>query len=132
MTSIEVTRSVLADPSSVALVLAGPAARELWPRSEDQPVPGRPVALVDAAPATAVTVDPPRRTGVGFVARILVRAGATTVAAGRMSIRPASDGGCEVALVLTTAGDRDRELRRDVERYLDNLVRVSLERSSAA
>jgi hypothetical protein len=132
VTSIEITRSVLADPSSVALVLAGPAARELWPQADDRPASQRPVALVNAPPTTAVTVDPPRRTGVGFLTRMLVRAGAPTVAAGRLTIRPAAGGGCEIALVLTTTGDRAGELRRDVDRYLDNLVRVSLERSSAA
>lgn len=132
MTSIEATRSVLADPSSVALVLAGPAARELWPGPGDAPMSDRPVALVAAGPATTVTVDPPRRTGVGFVARMLVRAGQRTVAAGRLSIRRAAGGGCEISLVLTASGDRDHNLRRDVDRYLDNLVRLSLERSSAA
>lgn len=119
MTSIEVVRGVAADPSSVALVLAGPAARELWP-GED---------------ATTVTVDPPRRTGVGFTARVLVRHEAATIGAGRISIRPSSAAGlrdAEITLVLTARDDHDAVLRCDAARYLDNVVRVSRERSSAA
>lgn len=128
MTSIELSRVVQADPSSVALVLAGPAARELWPH----PVAERPVAAVGAG-ATEVTVDPPRRTGVGFAARVLVRDAGATVGAGRLTIRPArTESGCELALVLTARDDHDQRLGRDAAVYLDNVARISRERSSAA
>lgn len=129
MTSIEVSRFVLAEPSSVALVLAGPAARELWPHAHE-----RAVAPVGDGEATAISVDPPRRAGVGFVAHVAVQDDATTVGVGRLTIQPATgDGaGCELALVLSGDDVHDARLRHDARRYLDNVARVSRERSSAA
>jgi len=126
--SIEVARFVRAEPSSVALVLAGPAARELWPRRSD-----RAVAVIGGE-ATTVTVDPPRRAGVGFVARIVVTEADAVVGTGRLTIRPAhgDEGGCDLAMSLSGVDDHGRRLRRDVARYLDNVARVSRERSSAA
>src|SRR5436305_5010678 len=98
MTRIDVGRAVVADPSSVALVLAGPAARELWPPRSD-----RVVGVVTAQrPGLAVAVDPPARSGVGFAARVQVQAGETTVATGRLTILPANAerAGCEVRISL--------------------------------
>jgi hypothetical protein len=66
---------------------------------------------------------------------VLVRHEATTVGAGRISIRPAGSAGvheAELTLVLTARDDHDAALRADAARYLDNVVRVSRERSSAA
>jgi hypothetical protein len=128
VTSIEVARFVRAEPSSVALVLAGPAARELWPRRGDRTV------AVMGGDVTTVSVDPPRRAGVGFVARVVVAEADTVIGTGRLTIRPAhgDDGGCDITLTLSGAADHERRLRRDVARYLDNVVRVSRERSSAA
>ena len=130
MTRVEVRRSVAADPSSVALVLAGPAARELWPPRSD-----RVVGVVEPQqPRLTVTVDPPSRSGVGFAARIDVHAGDATVGSGRLSIAPSSGEPlrCEVRLALEVEPACAARLKRDAERYLDNLAELSRERSSAA
>ena len=133
MTRIKVGRPIPADPSSVALVLAGPAARELWPRSDR--LVG---ALAQDRPAMSVTLDPPGRTGVGFTARVRVHAGDSIVGSGRLMILPTSDGalvepaGCEVRLSLEAEDALAGGLRRDAAGYLDNLAQLSSERSSAA
>ena len=130
MTRIEVSRAVVADPSSVALVLAGPAARELWPPRSD-----RIVGVVTAqGPGLAVAVDPPARTGVGFAARVQVQAGDATVATGRLTILPAhaEAPGCEVLISLEARDEVADRLRRDATRYLTNVAELSRERSSAA
>lgn len=133
MTRIELSRSIQADPSSVALVLAGPAARELWPRSD------RLIGAVgQQRPHLSVTLDPPARTGVGFTARAKVHAGDAVVGTFRLTILPTSDfeaaapAGCEVRLSLEATDEIAERLRRDAARYLDNLAQLSRERSSAA
>ena len=130
MTHIEVRRRVAADPSSVALVLAGPAARELWPPRSD-----RLVGVVEPQqPRLAVSVDPPARAGVGFAARIEVHAGDVTLGTGRLSIVPGSGEPvqCEVQLLLEVEDASAGRLRRDADRYLSNVAELSRERSSAA
>jgi hypothetical protein len=128
MTQIEVSRSVAADPSSVALVLAGPAARELWPPRSD-----RPVGVVEPQqPRLAVNVAPPARVGVGFAAHVQVHAADTTVGTGRLTIAPVAGVGCEIALALEVSDPVAGRLRRDAARYLHNVAELSLQRSSAA
>jgi hypothetical protein len=130
MTRIEVSRTAAADPSSVALVLAGPAARELWPRRPD-----RVVGVVTAQqPVAAVAVDPPARSGVGFAARVQVHVGDAMVAAGRLSILPLPPdrSGCELRLALEVSDEGAERLRRDAARYLANVADLSRARSSAA
>ena len=130
MTRIEVSRSVAADPSSVALVLAGPAARELWPPRSD-----RVVGVVEPQqPRLAVRVDPPVRAGVGFAARMEVHAGDATIGSGRLSIvpGPGESPRCEVRLFLEVDEASVSRLRRDADRYLGNVAELSRERSSAA
>ena|SRR5947209_13429067 len=134
MTRIDVSRPVQADPSSVALVLAGPAARELWPPRSDRLVG----VVAQQRGALSVTLDPPGRTGIGFTARARVHAGDSLVGAGRLTIVPTSDSspvepaGCEVRLSLEAADQVAERLRRDAALYLDNLAQLSRERSSAA
>lgn len=129
MIDIELVRAVAADPSSVALVLAGPAARELWPQRSQR--------LVDVVgpqrPALAVVVAPPTRSSVGFAASVSVHTGDDTIATGRLAIAPHLDGdGCDVRLTLSADPEFASTLRRDTARYLDNVARLSRERSSAA
>ena len=134
MTRIEVGRPVQADPSSVALVLAGPAARELWPPRSDRLIG----AVAEQRPALSVSLDPPGRAGVGFTARARVHAGDRVVGTGRLTILPTPDtgvvdsSGCEVRLSIEAADRVAERLRSDATRYLDNLARLSRERSSAA
>ena len=88
-TSIIVERHIGADPTSTALLLAGPTAVDLWPGVRrvgevggrvlveaciDPPalraVPDRPRPQTDAAlTAASVTAHPPRRTPTAFVSR---------------------------------------------------------------
>jgi len=134
MTRIELGRPVQADPSSVALVLAGPAARELWPPRSDRQIG----AVAAQRPALSVTLDPPGRAGVGFTARTKVHAGDSVVGTGRLTILPtpetsaAEPAGCEVRLSLEASDQVAERLRREAARYLDNLAQLSRERSSAA
>ena len=134
MTRIEIGRPIQADPSSVALVLAGPAARELWPSRSDRLVG----VVAPQRPALSVAVDPPGRTGVGFTARVRVHGADTVVGAGRLIILPTAEAGdtepagCEVRLSLEAAEEVAERLRRDAVRYLANLAQLSRERSSAA
>lgn len=138
MTRIEVGRPVQADPSSVALVLAGPAAKELWPPRSDRLIG----AVAQQRPALSVTLDPPGRAGVGFTARARFHAGDSIVGTGRLTILPTPEGapeggiaepaGCEVRLSVEAADQVAERLRKDVARYLDNLAQLSRERSSAA
>jgi hypothetical protein len=128
VTRIEVSRDILAEPSSVALVLAGPAARELWPRRGD-----RRVGLVGSSqPRFAVDVDPPARSSLGFSAGVRVRAADEVVAAGRLSIRPGGDGRCSIDVSLAVDDDVADPVRRDALRYVANVAAVSRARSSAA
>lgn len=128
MTRIEVSRDVLAEPSSVALVLAGPAARELWPRRND-----RLVGIVGSQQSRfSVEVDPPMRSSLGFSAGVKVRAADDAVAAGRLGIVPNGTGRCSIDLALTVDDDVADRVRRDASRYLANVAAVSRARSSAA
>jgi hypothetical protein len=134
MIRIDVGRPVQADPSSVALVLAGPASRELWPARSDRLI----AVVAKQGGALSFTLDPPGRTGVGFTARARVHSGDSVVGAGRLVILPRSVGvdvepaGCEVRLSLEAADCVADRLRRDAARYLDNVAELSRERSSAA
>jgi hypothetical protein len=130
MTRIDVSHVVVADPSSVALVLAGPAARELWPPRSDRVIG----AVAPQRPRLHVTVDAPARAGVGFAARVVVHAADTTIGTGRLTIAPGSgtETGCRVRLTLEAADDAADRLRRDAARYLDNLAEMTRARSRAA
>jgi len=122
MTRIELTHVVAADAPSVALVLAGPAARDLWPCDSD------------ATPAYDITVDPPSRAGVGFSARMTVTAGADKVGSGRLTIVPiaGAQGRCEVRLALTAADGAGRTLHHIASEYVQNVGEVSQARSTPA
>jgi hypothetical protein len=142
MTRIEVSRKAVGDPSSVALVLAGPAARELWPRRADRVAGVAGVDGVDGVdgvvkaqqPAASLAVDPPARSGVGFAARVQVQAGDRAVGTGRLNILPVSPDccGCEIRLSLEVYDDAADRLRRDAAQYLANVADLSRERSCAA
>lgn len=129
MTRIELTHAVAADASSVALVLAGPAARDMWPEPD-----AAVSTIVAQGPAYEITVDPPARAGVGFAARVAVTAGETTVGSGRLTIVPVDGdhGRCDVRLRLNATDEAGDRLRRAVARYLRNVGDVSRERSTAA
>jgi hypothetical protein len=70
---LHATRRIDADPTSTALLLAGPGARELWP-------------------AATVAVEPPHRTPTGFVARFTWSGPDLPRASGVLRLTPAPGG----------------------------------------
>ncbi len=138
-------RTISADPTSTALLLAGPTALELWPGVRRVGSVGG-LALVEtelpSAPrTTAATVRalPPRRTPTSFVTRFAFSgpdlpstSGTLTLAYG-VGAAPCTD----AALVLLSEGLPDSELdaeqlREQAERFLDNLAAAAEHRSHAA
>jgi hypothetical protein len=109
---IDISRHVEADPASVALLLAGPTGRELWPDAE-------------------LALAPPQRSGVGFRVDFSVGDGHGR---GRILIAAGSDGpiASDVRLTLSTADVLTLALRRACEEFVDGLVTTAQARSSAA
>jgi hypothetical protein len=150
-TRTRVARSIGADPTSTALLLAGPTALELWPgvrRLGD--VGGR--ALVEAeiapsheepAPPTAASVRalPPRRTPTSFVTRFAwtgpglpVTEGTLTLAYARGAAdAPTTSAVLELDSVGVAASRLDAAaLVTMADGFLANLARAAEARSSAA
>jgi hypothetical protein len=135
MTQIEIVREFHADPASVALLLAGPSARALWPDD-----------ATDEAEHSVVSIGPPMRSGLGFVAHLSVAAAPTTrQVRGRLALVPcgcparqrgahvrARPGGTHLRLVLTSAGAPDDGLRARADGFLDGLCSLAAARSTAA
>lgn len=149
---LRVSRRICADPTSTALLLAGPTALELWPgvrRVGD--VGGR--ALVEteaagaanpgaAAPVAAtVTAQPPRRTPTAFVTSFSWSGPDLPAAEGVLTLTyaPGGEGVPSTAalLVLDVEGLEDCRLDDDAltamaEGFLTNLARAAEERRRAA
>src|SRR5436305_1108068 len=91
MTQAQVVREFAADPASVALLLAGPAADAFWPHDDGGDL--------------AVAVGPPMRSGVGFVVDLTVSEPAAGNVRGRLPLVPCrgqtSVGRTSARLVLT-------------------------------
>jgi hypothetical protein len=135
MTQIEIVREFHADPASVALLLAGPSARALWPDDG-----------TDDAGHSIVSIGPPMRSGLGFVVHLGVAAAPTTrQVRGRLALVPCGGparqggtrvrprpGGTHVRLVLTSAGAPDHGLRARADGFLDALCSLAAARSAAA
>lgn len=148
-TRTRVARRIGADPTSTALLLAGPAALELWPgvRRVGE-VGGRVLVEADLDPAaegraTAASVRalPPRRTPTAFVTRFAWTGPGLPVTDGVLTLgyAPGSDGApstsAELALHSTgIAGSRlaPGDLQAMAEGFLDNLARAAESRSRAA
>lgn len=113
MTRIEVTRRAAADPASVALLLAEPPS--------------------EREPDSGVVAAAPRRSGVGFTARVEVRDAAGRTVNGEVVVEPSTDAGSELRLLLWAADD---DVRRDAERagsvFLRELAARARSRSYAA
>lgn len=111
MARVEINRPIQADPAGVALLLADPAARDLWPRGRGW-------------------VGAPQRSGVGFVCDVVV---ADPPARGRLTIRVGADGPgrTDVRLVLQ-ALSADGALAWAAERFLTAVAEAAYARSSAA
>jgi hypothetical protein len=121
VTRIEVVRPLAADPASLALLLAGPAATDQWPPQ-----------------SVSMLAEPPLRSGVGFAAQLTFSQNGHRVGRGRLSITAAVSGDfgelttSELRLVAVCEERVARGLGSDAENYCDNLVRLCEARSSAA
>jgi hypothetical protein len=145
-TRTRVTRRIAADPTSTALLLAGPSALELWPgvrRVAD--VGGRMVVETQLparrTAAASVRALPPRRTPTSYVSRFEWAGPGLpeTTAQLTLAYAPGADGelGTHAALVLDSHGfDPDvldtRALNAMAEGFLANLARAAEQRSHAA
>jgi len=102
VTRVEMSRYVVADPTSVALLLAEPA---------------------DEDDAGGLVVTPPRRAGVGFSAAAAFTDGLGRPVVGEVIVEPSTDAGCEVRIRFSAT---DRAAVRGVERagssFLDVLA----------
>lgn len=111
MAKVELRRRMHADPAGVALLLADPDARELWPRAR-------------------AWCGSPQRAGVGFVCELTV---ADPPARGRISIRPAADGpGVTAVRLLLQAPGGEGCLAAACDQFLTRLGQAAHARSSAA
>ena len=112
MARVDVVREVEADPAGVALLLAGPAARELWP-------------------APAAQFGPPSRSGLGFALSVTV-GGSGSVAHGTLTVRAgAMPGTCVVRFTVPEAPAAGT-VAEHARRFLDGLAERARSRSSAA
>lgn len=148
-TRTRVMRRIGAEPTSTALLLAGPTALELWPgvRRVGE-VGGR--VLVEAElvgsgsgipTAASVRAHPPRRTPTAFVTRFTWTGPGLPVTEGTLTLAyaPGADGtpSTHAALILDSTGlDASRVdaagLAAMAEGFLANLARAAESRSRAA
>lgn len=151
-TRTRVVRRIGADPTSTALLLAGPAALELWPgvRRVGE-VGGRvlveaelgldPAEAPSAPTAAAVRALPPRRTPTSFVTRFAWTGPGLPVTEGTLTLAyaPGADGAPSTQAALTldssgVVGSRVDEptLTAMAEGFLANLARAAESRNRAA
>ena len=151
-TRTRVVRRIGADPTSTALLLAGPAALELWPgvRRVGE-VNGR--ALVEAElelsrqeservpTAASVRALPPQRTPTSFVTRFAWTGPGLPVTEGTLTLAyaPGADGAPSTHAALTLDSDGLEDSRVDAaalgamaEGFLANLARAAESRNRAA
>ena len=116
MARTEVVRHVAADPASLALLLSGPAARELWPDADRE----------------SMHLRTPMRSGVGFVVDLSVDDIVVGPVRARLTIDPADGATTSLRLTATAPSGTDATTRDRVARFLDALARQAQSRSSAA
>jgi hypothetical protein len=139
-----ITRRISADPTSTALLLAGPAAVELWPglrRVGESAGRVDVEAELDGVPMSAtVRARPPKRTPTSYVTQFDFVGSGVPRTAGQltMAYAPGSSGPATLA-VLTLERDADPVgaidgvlLERMAARFLDNLAHAAEDRSRAA
>lgn len=151
-TRTRVVRRIGADPTSTALLLAGPAAMELWPGVRRiGEVGGR--ALVEAElslaraerervpTAASVRALPPQRTPTSFVTRFAWSGPGLPVTEGTLTLAyaPGADGAPSTHAALTLDSDGLDDSRVDAaaltamaQGFLANLARAAESRNRAA
>ena len=146
MTGMELVRRIAADPTSVALLLAGPSVELLWPggaTGEPEAVDAHEHDPAAAAREIVAVETPPQRTPTSFVTRFRVSTADGDVVS--VSLRldyeqdrtksPESDvararPATQAHLWLTGSGAR--ELAGVAGEFLDALARAAEDRSRAA
>jgi hypothetical protein len=143
---IHADRHIAADPTSTALLLAGPAALELWPGVRRVgAVDGRVLVEADIpaqrlSTAATVLVSPPRRTPTSFVSRFEWSGPSLPSTRGELTLAYAAggDGPSTVALLVLDTDDiadsalTESALRDLAEAFLGNLKDLAESRSRAA
>lgn len=145
-TRTRLTTHIAADPTSTALLLAGPTAFDLWPgvrRVAD--VSGHTVVETDLTPervvAASVRALPPKRTPTSYVTRFEWEGSGLPSTTGTLTLgyAPTADGevGTHASLVLDSSGFdasdlAPAELAAMAEGFLRNLARAAELRSRAA
>ena len=146
-TRTRVTRRIAADPTSTALLLAGPTALELWPGLRRvAEVSGRVVVeadIHDAARAASVRALPPQRTPTSYLTRFEWAGPGLPATTGALTLGYAApddeDGevGTTAELVLTSSGFEgtllDESTLEEMARgFLANLAHAAEVRNRAA
>jgi uncharacterized protein YndB with AHSA1/START domain len=141
--NIEAQRTIAADPTSGVLLLAAPAAVELWP--------GLSLVSADAGDYTRVSAEtlddpvlvrtlPPQRTPTGFAIRFTFSVPGEGAASGELTLThaPTDDGepGATAARLLVKVDDESSALARLITggatEFLENLAAAAEGRSRAA
>lgn len=143
---IRVDRQIAADPTSTALLLAGPAALDLWPGVRRVgAVDGRVLVEADIpeqrrSTAATVLVEPPRRTPTSFVTRFEWAGPSLPRTRGELTLTyaPGPDGPSTTALLVLDSDDlagsavTAATLHALSDTFLDNLRQLAESRSRAA
>lgn len=146
-TQTRASRRISADPTSTALLLAGPTAMDLWPGVRRVGDAGGRVlveaalAADDAPSSAAVRALPPHRTPTSFVTRFEWAGPDLPLTAGELTLSyaPGSDGSPSTyaVLELTSSGVATSrlsagDLRSMAQAFLDNLACAAEQRNHAA
>jgi hypothetical protein len=148
------SRRIAADPTSTALLLAGPVALELWPGVRRiAEVGGRVLVEIDlpreggAVPVAAiVAAEPPRRTPTAFVTRFSWTSSVLPPVSGSLTLSyapgghgaPSTRAALQLEVEQPADGDDTRTASRAAllsamaEGFLDNLAGAAEQRRSAA
>lgn len=154
-TRTRAVRRIGADPASTALLLAGPAALELWPgvrrvgevagralvEADLGPAPEGSAAPASLSTAASVRALPPQRTPTSFVTRFAWTGPGLPVTEGTLTLAyaPGADGAptTHAALTLDSEGleasrTDARGLQAMADGFLANLARAAESRNRAA
>ena len=141
MPEIAISRQVAAEPASLALLLAGPTAVELWPGARRIGEFGDRLTVQADLPdgeqsEVHLQALPPRRTPTSFVIPFEYSGVGIPRTSGTVTLTSQGKGNSRVELTLRWEGGIDRLIREDTERkaasFLSTLATAAEERSSAA
>ena len=141
MPEIVLSRRVAAEPASLALLLAGPTAVELWPGARMIGEFGDRLTVEADLPDGELSevhlqALPPRRTPTSFVIRFEYSGDGVPRTSGTITLTSQGDGSSRVELALRWEGGIDRLIREDTEQkaasFLSTLATTAEQRSSAA